>query len=68
MSNGAGEDMLKINGRYWREYNLWLLMLRVLIMGIPALFTMVFEWLFDKSENGLLYLDRKLPDPVKVAE
>lgn len=48
-----------------KKYKLWAILLRAIVMGLPALLSMMFEWLFDKSESFLLWLDSKLPDPRK---
>ena len=56
---------LTINGDSWKKYRIWVVVIRILLMGIPAVLTSVFEWLFDRTENILMWLDYKLPDPMK---
>ena len=58
--------MLTINNENWRKYRLWVVVVRIVLMGIPVVTTAIFEWLFGKSENMLIWLDRKLPDPKKL--
>jgi len=57
--------MLKINGEYWRKYKIWVVILRIALMGVPAVLTSILEWLFDKSESLLFWLYRKLPNAKK---
>jgi hypothetical protein len=58
----------KINDNDWHKYRLWVVAIRIILMGIPALLTSLLEWSFDKSESLLLFLDRKLPDPRKEVD
>jgi len=58
--------MLKINNEDWRKFRLWVVVLRVVLMGMPALLVMVAEWLYNTFGSLLLWLDRKLPDPKKL--
>ena len=60
--------MVTINNEDWRKYRLWVVVLRILVMGIPALLTGLLEWLYDFFEDLLLFLDRKLPEPLKRTE
>ena len=57
---------ITIDNRDWREFRLWAVAIRVLLMIIPAVMTGIFEWLFNKSEDLWFWLDRKLPEPEKT--
>jgi hypothetical protein len=57
--------MITIDGKDWKEFRIWVVITRLVVMGIPATLTVIFEFLFDNSENLLMWLDRKLPDPKK---
>lgn len=52
-------DMMNIK----RKTRVWVVLLRLVIMGIPILLVALFGWLFDNTENILCWLDKKLPDP-----
>ena len=56
---------LKINGESWKKYRIWVVVVRILLMGIPVLFSVIFEWLFDKTEAILYWIDNFLPCPKK---
>ncbi len=58
--------MLTINNEDWRKFKLWVVVLRVTLMGVPALLTVLFEWLYKTFESLVLWLDGKLPDPKKL--
>lgn len=57
--------MLTINGESYKKYRLSIVAIRIILMGIPAVITAVLEFLFDKSEDLLLWLDYVLPNPLK---
>jgi len=59
------KSILKINGEDLKSFRIWVLILRALLMGIPAVLAVTFEWLYDNCEIFLSWLDRKLPDPHK---
>ena len=59
---------LTINGKSWKKYRVWVVVVRILLMWVPAVLASVFEFVFDKTENILMWLDNKLPDPMKLGD
>jgi len=49
----------------WKKYRAWVIIIRLLLMGTPAALSIIFEWLFNKTECLLMWLDHKLPNPEK---
>jgi len=48
-----------------KKYKLWALILRALILIIPAFICLALSFLSDRGDTFIDWLDRKLPDPRK---